>query len=159
AFDDGQDSGETVRIRVPSFVIGRVEGDLVIPHDGGMSGRHAEIARRLVDGRFRWSLRDLGSTNGTFARTARALLRDGQGLLVGRWRYRFEVPRDRQEPFSVVRDPGAWFAKAKQPVSLAGEAAAPTPRLVELRPQGEGPAFPITQPETWIGHDPRQCAV
>ena len=36
-------SGEMVRIRVPSFVIGRAEGNLVIPHDGGMSGRHAEI--------------------------------------------------------------------------------------------------------------------
>ncbi len=43
AYDDGQDTGETVRIRVPSFVIGRTAGDLVIPHDGGMSSRHAEI--------------------------------------------------------------------------------------------------------------------
>src|SRR5262245_22964663 len=38
--DDGDDTGEVVRLRGGSFVIGRVEGDLVIPHDGGMSGRH-----------------------------------------------------------------------------------------------------------------------
>jgi pSer/pThr/pTyr-binding forkhead associated (FHA) protein len=132
AFDDSLDSGETVRIRVPSFVIGRVEGNLVIPHDGGMSGRHAEIARRFVDGRYRWSLRDLGSTNGTFVRTARALLRDGQELFIGGMRYRFDGP---------------------------GEAAGPMPRLVEVKPHGEGPAFPLTGPEAWIGRDPRQCTL
>jgi hypothetical protein len=131
-FDDSLGSGETVRIRIPSFVIGRVEGNLVIPHDGGMSGRHAEIARRLVDDRYRWSLRDLGSTNGTFVRTARALLRDGQVLLIGGMRYRFDVP---------------------------GEAATLVPRLVEVKPQGEGQAFPLTGSETWIGRDPRQCAL
>src|SRR5689334_8946084 len=68
--DDGDDSGETVRIRSSSFVIGRVEGDLVIPHDGGISGRHAEIVRRPEGGQFRWYLRDLQSTNGTFVRAA-----------------------------------------------------------------------------------------
>jgi pSer/pThr/pTyr-binding forkhead associated (FHA) protein len=132
AFDDSLDSGETVRIRVPSFVIGRAEGNLVIPHDGGMSSRHAEIARRFVDGRYRWSLRDLGSTNGTFVRTARALLSDGQELLIGGTRYRFDVP---------------------------GATASPAPRLVEVRPQGEGPALPVTGPEAWIGRDPRQCTI
>jgi hypothetical protein len=132
ALDDSLDSGETVRIRVPSFVIGRTEGNLVIPHDGGMSGRHAEIARRFVDGRYRWSLRDLGSANGTFVRTARALLRGGQELLIGGARYRFDPP---------------------------GEAAAPAPRLIEVRPQGDGLAFPVTGPEAWVGRDPRQCSL
>jgi hypothetical protein len=130
AFDDGADTGETVRIRVPSFVIGRGTGDLVIPHDGGMSARHAEIARRAVDGRYRWSLRDLGSTNGTFVRTARASLVDGQELLVGGARYRFELP-----------------------------GSSPTPRIVEIGPRGEGAAFAIGEPETWIGRDPRRCSI
>ena len=131
AYDDGQDTGETVRIRVPSFVIGRSAGDLVIPHDGGMSGRHAEIARRLVDGRYRWSLRDLGSTNGTFVRTSRASLADGQEMLIGGNRYRFDVPRDH---------PSAH-------------------RLVEIGPRGEAAGFSIAEPETWIGRDAARCAV
>ena len=44
--DDGEDSGEILRVRANSFVIGRVEGNLTIPHDIGISGRHAEVSRR-----------------------------------------------------------------------------------------------------------------
>jgi pSer/pThr/pTyr-binding forkhead associated (FHA) protein len=130
AYDDGRDTGETVRIRVPTFVIGRSSGDLVIPHDGGISGRHAEIARRGPDGRSRWWLRDLGSTNGTFVRTARASLDDRQELLIGGARYRFEHPD-----------------------------GAAVPRLVEVPPQGGGASFAIQDDETWIGRDPNQCAI
>src|SRR4051812_34295447 len=32
--DDGDESGEPVRLRASTFLIGRIEGDLVIPHDG-----------------------------------------------------------------------------------------------------------------------------
>jgi hypothetical protein len=130
AYDDGSHTGETLRIRVPSFVIGRATGDLVIPHDGGMSGRHAEIARRSVDGRHRWSLRDLGSSNGTFVRTARASIVNGHELLIGGARYRFELPN-----------------------------GSPAPRIVEIGPRGDGPALAIAGPETWIGRDPRLCAI
>src|SRR5262249_24579521 len=66
--DDGDDTGEALRIRGGSFVLGRVEGDFVIPHDGGMSGRHAQISRRFENGEYRWFLKDLQSTNGTFVR-------------------------------------------------------------------------------------------
>src|SRR5437016_2749438 len=45
--DDGDDSGEMLRIRASSFVIGRVEGNLIIPHDSGISSRHAEISRQV----------------------------------------------------------------------------------------------------------------
>jgi hypothetical protein len=130
AYDDGSHAGETVRIRVPSFVIGRTAGDLIIPHDGGISGRHAEIARRSVDGRHRWSLRDLGSSNGTFVRAARAAIVDGQELLIGGVRYRFELP-----------------------------GGSPAPRIVEIGPRGNGAAFAIAEPEIWIGRDPRLCAI
>ena len=46
--DDGSESGESVRIRKDRFVIGRTEGDLVIPHDTQISGRHAELRQSLV---------------------------------------------------------------------------------------------------------------
>src|SRR5262249_23906879 len=36
-FDDGRDEGEQIRLRGDRFIIGRTEGDLVIPHDGLLS--------------------------------------------------------------------------------------------------------------------------
>src|SRR5436190_8994371 len=33
-FDDGKSDGEVIRIRGERFVIGRSEGDLLLPHDG-----------------------------------------------------------------------------------------------------------------------------
>jgi pSer/pThr/pTyr-binding forkhead associated (FHA) protein len=151
-FDDGEESGETVRVRVPSFIIGRAEGHLAIPHDGGISGRHAEITRRHEDGRYRWSLRDLGSTNGTFVRTARAVLFDGQEFLIAGVRYRFEVPRSTTALRHAPQEIGSQPAPPG-PV----DSPAPGPQLVELGLEGPGPAFPLIDQETWIGRDPRQC--
>jgi pSer/pThr/pTyr-binding forkhead associated (FHA) protein len=51
--DDGQKTAEFARIRKASFVIGRTEGDLVIPHDSLISGRHAEIFRLDQEGEHR----------------------------------------------------------------------------------------------------------
>src|SRR5690349_275000 len=38
-YDDGEETFETVRIRKSSFTIGRVEGDVTIPHDNMISGK------------------------------------------------------------------------------------------------------------------------
>src|SRR5437660_507910 len=66
-FDDGAEDGQTIRLRGDRFLIGRSEGDLLIPHDGQMSARHAELVRRQdEDGAWVWTLTDLGSTNGSF---------------------------------------------------------------------------------------------
>ena len=47
--DDGSiDGGEQIRIRKKSFVIGRSSGDLIIPIDATLPGRHAEIGRAHV---------------------------------------------------------------------------------------------------------------
>ena len=83
---------KSVRIRPNSFVIGRVEGDLTIPHDGGISGRHAEISRRYENGEHCWYLKDLQSTNGTFVRAATVILSHEQEFLIGSRRFRFELP-------------------------------------------------------------------
>jgi pSer/pThr/pTyr-binding forkhead associated (FHA) protein len=159
AYDDGQDSGETVRIRIPSFVIGRADGNLVIPHDGGMSGRHAEISRRFVDQSYRWTLRDLGSTNGTFIRTARALLHDGQEFLIGGIRYRFDSAAPTAASGRPDRDQEARPAIRRNLVDVPGGPSMPAPRLVEIKPHGEGLTFQLTEPETWIGRDPRRCGI
>lgn len=78
--DDGRETGETVRMRGDRLVIGRHEGDVVVPHDLLMSPRHAAI-ERMPDGQ--WQLVDLGSGGGTFVRVTQARLRDGGELVIG----------------------------------------------------------------------------
>jgi pSer/pThr/pTyr-binding forkhead associated (FHA) protein len=86
--DDGSEDGELVRIRQERCVIGRSDGDVVIPHDISMSPRHAAIERLGDSG---WRLCDLDSAGGTFARVTTARLRDGTMLQVGRTRLRFQA--------------------------------------------------------------------
>lgn len=91
--DDGElSTGQTLRLRDETTVIGRADGDVRLPHDPLVSGRHAEIVRRGRPGDFRWLLRDLGSTNGTFVACTRAPLRPDRLLLVGGRRYLFRPP-------------------------------------------------------------------
>ena len=52
-------------------MIGRTEGDVLIPHDDMISGQHAELTRRQEPGRCRWHLADLNSRNGTYVRVGR----------------------------------------------------------------------------------------
>jgi pSer/pThr/pTyr-binding forkhead associated (FHA) protein len=85
--DDGRDGGEVVRMRGDRLLIGRVEGDILVPHDICMSPSHAAI-ERLDDGG--WILRDLESSTGTFARVTSARLAAGTVIQIGRTRLRFE---------------------------------------------------------------------
>lgn len=84
--DDGRDDGEVVRMRGERLVIGRGEGDVVIPHDVLMSPRHACLERLPEGG---WRLSDLGSTTGTYVRVERAKLRHRRMIQVGATRLRF----------------------------------------------------------------------
>src|SRR5438045_629773 len=56
--DDGKQEGEWVRLRADRTTIGRVEGEIVIPHDKQMSARHAEIVREKTAKGWRWLLID-----------------------------------------------------------------------------------------------------
>jgi pSer/pThr/pTyr-binding forkhead associated (FHA) protein len=85
--DDGRDGGEVVRMRADRLLIGRAEGDIVVPHDIFMSPAHAEIERLDEGG---WMLRDLGSAMGTFVRITSARLMSGTVIQVGRTRLWFE---------------------------------------------------------------------
>ncbi len=147
--DDGED-GEWLRIRVPRFLIGRTEGDLVLPHDDMISSRHLEISRRPEGQGHRWVLTDLGSTNGTFVRVTAALLRNGQELLLGGRRYQFQAQAGEAPSPPVQRGTQAWPAAA---------GAAAQAWLVELRPSGEGQRNPLARHEQWLGRDARQCAL
>jgi pSer/pThr/pTyr-binding forkhead associated (FHA) protein len=151
--DDGDVDGETVRIRAAAYVIGRVQGDLVIPHDGNMSGRHVEIQRRLEGGRQQWHLRDLDSTNGTYVRVASGILRDGQEMLLGGAAYRFDAPQS-GEIAGATDATRKWTGGPLEQLSATAH-----PSLVELGPEEDGRRFVLNRAEHWIGRDPGQCSI
>jgi hypothetical protein len=93
ALDDGShDVGEEFRLRKDVFTIGRTVGDLLLPHDPAVSGAHAEIRRTHYRGGFQWTLHDLGSKNGTFARCNSAVLAENTILILGAHRFRLANP-------------------------------------------------------------------
>jgi pSer/pThr/pTyr-binding forkhead associated (FHA) protein len=150
--DDGKPDGEWVRLRADRTVIGRSEGHVLIPHDGLVSGQHAEIVRQATEHGYRWVLLDLESTNGSFVRVHGTILRDNNELLIGGGRYRFEnAPA---APVAVDEGPAlstkAW---TESPVRSL------LPSLVEVLVTGPGKRFPLAQPEYWIGRDAAACAI
>ena len=154
--DDGQPDGEWVRIRTAKFTIGRSEGDLVIPHDTLMSGRHAQLSRQVEKGRHRWYLADLQSTNGTYVRVGKAALKHGQELLLGSRRYRFEAAAGEAGEGGGAEEEGAPRQTKGWEVATGGGS---TPALVELTKRGDGQRFLLSKPENWVGRDAAQCAV
>lgn len=88
-FHDGATTSNQYAVMADRFRIGRVEGDLVVPHDFWMSGRHAEIQRRKIGNNYRWFLVDLKSRNGTFVQIEFASLKNNDELFIGQERYRF----------------------------------------------------------------------
>lgn len=154
--DDGKNDGEQFRLRDGRFVIGRTEGDLLIPHDGMISSRHVEITRQSVAGQPRWIVTDLQSTNGLFVRISRTLLADQSELLVGKGRYRLLAPSgegsataDYSPPEGARNMTQAWGADASAPA---------IPSLVELVGNAFANRVPLIGSEYWIGADP-SCAI
>lgn len=155
-FDDGKSDGEMLRLRTDRFVVGRSEGDFLIPHDALISARHLEITRHRVGEQYRWVLTDLQTTNGLFIRVSRIALADKAEFLVGKGRYRFEAPGGTQAntvdylPADAQR--GSTRPHGTDPVALAH------PALVELDGEKVLSRLPLTKSEYWIGRD-SACAV
>jgi FHA domain len=123
--DDGSEDGEWFRVRTDKFVIGRTEGDLLVPHDGLVSPRHAEITRTLENSKHVWHLTDLHSEAGTFVAVPERPLKHGMELWLGTRRYRFEQQEGGAAPVlaeiggerRIVLDPPAVdFGRAMVPV-------------------------------------------
>jgi pSer/pThr/pTyr-binding forkhead associated (FHA) protein len=155
--DDGKEEGEWLRLRADHVIIGRSEGDITIPHDSMISGRHAELSRRPDQGRYRWHLTDLQSTNGTYVRVGTAVLRHGQELLLGSHRYRFEAA-----PQGMVAPGETGEADVQRKATRGWQSVEPSnllPSLVELTAKGEGQRFLLAQGENWVGRDTGHCAV
>jgi pSer/pThr/pTyr-binding forkhead associated (FHA) protein len=157
ALDDASsDSGEEWRIRRSRVIIGRTEGDIIIPHDIDMSGEHAEISRSEKDGGYDWHLKDLKSTNGTFLRAQRFVLRNGKELLLGGRRYLFRHP-------GVIADAvgghGGHDARVTQPYQPPPSDVAQqlTARLIELTTESEGRDFLLGRASSMFGSDSSRC--
>ena len=152
--DDGGVGGEWIRIRKSELVIGRGEGDIVIPHDEALSGRHLRIYRTVQEGRHSWHVQDLGSTNGTFVRVTTALLRHQHEILVGNRRFCFEAATAGAAPAETRQSTTRAWQVAKP-----GDVARSGASLVEETPSGDGRRFPLTQGEHWIGSDAGRCSI
>jgi pSer/pThr/pTyr-binding forkhead associated (FHA) protein len=155
--DDYEDKeGEVRRIRGSSCVIGRREGDVIIPHDDAISGRHAELVRRGNDPFASWTLRDLGSSNGTFVRISKSVLAPDQELLIGARRYRFETaPTADEEP------PAPAYAGTRKLAAprLGDDGGRRFPMLLALDdPAGER-RFRLNEAEHWVGRDANLCTI
>ena len=151
--DDGKIDGEWVRLRADRTVIGRTEGDVRIPHDGAVSGQHAELIRQRVGNGFRWALVDLKSTNGTFVRIGSTFLRNENEFLIGSGRYRFEAATA-----AVTLPPPGTPLQSTQPWSGAPIHSL-VPSLVEIGTDGPLRRINLTLPEYWIGRDAKSCPI
>ena len=129
--DNSLDEGETVRVRSDKVAIGRTKGEIVIGHDVAMSGAHAEIVRKDIGGQHVWVLKDLGSSNGTFARAKTVTLKPGITVILGSKRYRFEQPGGAQPAAGGDNDPGTAML-----ANLGNMAADALPAFVETATPG-----------------------
>ncbi len=146
AWDDDGEYGHWIRVYGDRFVIGRGEGDLIIPHDPGMSQRHAELVRERGEGRWVWRLRDLQSTNGSFVRIDHSTLHDGQVLLIGSGRYQFKGVAQGGKLAQATGQPAkTMMVPTYRPEDF-------TPMLVRLAIDGEeDEKMFLTPGEQWIG--------
>ncbi|MEO8270371.1 MAG: FHA domain-containing protein [Aureliella sp.] len=109
-FHDGQQAFTQYPVMADRFRIGRVDGDLIVPHDFWMSGRHAEIQRRKSGDQYHWYLVDLDSTNGTFVQVDFAVLRHLDEIFLGQERYRFTIQNERAGLMHVTTGSGEqWW--------------------------------------------------
>src|SRR5262245_16732636 len=81
-FEGGARAGERVPVSGDRFTIGRKPGHSLVVSDASVSGNHCEL-KRNAEG---WTLRDVGSTNGTFFGGAKILevkLKAGDRFAIG----------------------------------------------------------------------------
>ena len=86
---EGGRRGDVFPIKDGDVALGREAGDITFPGDGFVSGRHANFV--FKGGRL--SVKDLGSSNGTFFRLMQPTVLDtGDQLLIGRHLVKVERP-------------------------------------------------------------------
>lgn len=158
AFDDGSmTQGETWRLRQACTTIGRADGDVTIPNDPDLSACHAKIVRTEAHGTYQWKLIDRESTNGTFVRVSRLVMRTGRELMLGSRRFMFtaqQSPSDAQRP-----EADSGTATHHQTAISSEQWRQLRPRLTDLATAGNQRHYEICGSGTLIGRDQRRCRI
>ena len=148
--DDGENSGEVIRLRSDRFIIGRTEGDLQLPDDEQVSSRHVALTRQVIAGETRWVVTDLQSRNGLFVRVGKAPLAHMSEVLIGGGRYRLEIMQQ------AVAETAAFSDLNLQAPSTRGfnnNMALGSEMLTELLAGGPGARIALNRESYWIGSD------
>ncbi|MCA9111210.1 MAG: FHA domain-containing protein [Planctomycetaceae bacterium] len=159
AFDDGSlTDGETWRLRSETTIIGRTGGEIVIPHDPDLSGQHARITRTEQDGGYVWSLTDLNSTNGTFVRIRRLILRNGREFMVGGRRFVFSARSNVHSPEQDGAEASPLHTRrqrSREPHEISRLGA----RLVDTTTTIGHAEYLLEERSYFIGRDAKQCRI
>lgn len=148
--DDGED-GESHRVRIREITFGRKEGEIVIPHDRMMSGRHAQLVCRNIEGAYRWHLRDLDSTNGTFVRVKSSRLEHNSMVIIGAFRYRFNAaPQGVDIPGNDGEEEAPEVTMGWKKVSPE-DLMAMSPSLIRITHDGEGDEYKLPSTDQLVG--------
>ncbi len=158
--DDGKKTGEWVRVRSASLTIGRdrSKADIAIEFDAGISSRHLEIsARSSRKGTWQWWVRDLNSTNGSFARISTAVLEHHQDILVGATRLRFIAPQVAES--NVLPENGGQAKRTEQWQALAEADINFHTAELQFIDRQPHESLPLKGTEALIGRDPAKCDI
>jgi pSer/pThr/pTyr-binding forkhead associated (FHA) protein len=147
--DGSREEGEQVYLRNSKIVIGREKGEITIPFDSDISSQHAELICQKQKGKYRWYLRDLGSTNGTFVRGYRASLSKETELMLGSRRYLFQLPDHHLEGDETQ---GLQTQAFRSPSPTMMEQF--VPRLTESGTVQDGLTFSLGATEMLFGRSP-----
>ncbi|MCA9075804.1 MAG: FHA domain-containing protein [Planctomycetaceae bacterium] len=151
-------NGETWRLRSETTVIGRTAGDIVIPHDPDISGQHARINRREMDGEYVWGLTDLNSTNGTFMRIRRLVLRSGREFMLGGRRFTFSA-RSSISTRDQHREVNSPLQTRRQRLPNSREVVRLGPRLIDTSAASGHVEHLLTEQSCFIGRDAKRCRI
>ncbi len=153
--DDGRfDTGQDIRIRTESFTIGRTHGDLLIPNDAMLSGRHAELRLTPHGGGQVWTLHDLESSNRVFVRVQSAVLTPGMVVMLGNRRFQLRRGDDEGSEPGALPAPETMIGMPARPVGPGSHDV-----LVELPGRPWQPQFPLAAQRMLIGRDANQCHI
>jgi pSer/pThr/pTyr-binding forkhead associated (FHA) protein len=143
--EDGSE-GKSFDLHGPQMDIGRLEGDIVLNDDPYVSPRHA----RLIWNEGRWVVRDLGSTNGVYARVQGATpLESGDLILLGLQVLQFQAVSEAE------RGSAAHRGAVQHGTKLFG--SRPVERLARLDQRTiegvAGDVYYVFRDETFIGRE------
>ena len=131
--------GEKYVLDRPGMIAGRLQGDIYLPDDPLIAQEHARFTQ-LGEAAF---VEDLGSPQGIFLRLRKPHhLKDGDMILVGRQKFRFDA-----------KGASSSQPKVREEAGQSGDSAGEGPRLVRLDKQDEDAGeYPLREEVTLIGH-------